>query len=684
MACLFGPSTLLAQEVDTTRVVEIPEVLVTVTRAPLEMRRAPYSITAFDRTRDDRARPGLALDEALRLVPGVQVDNRYNHALGERISVRGMGARAQFGVRGVKVLFDGIPATLPDGQTTLGHIDPAFVQRVEVLRGPASGLWGNAAGGVIQMSTVLPRGAGSRHQAGVTVGSDGLLRAGVESAGGSLDGAYLVQVSHLDFGGYREFNEARALRAHARGVYRIARLDGEVELVAGGVDYDAQNPGSLSEALLREDPGAAFPNNVRQRTGERGTQVHLGATWRGPAPGGSLEWSGYVVDREIENPIPPQIIDLERLAGGTRAVVHGTAPVGRAMLDWSAGVEAELQRDDRRNHANEEGVRGAITLDQRERVRGLATFAQLALSPTAGVTALAALRHDRFRFAAIDRLVTIENPDDSGVRHLGATSPSLGIALELSRRLRVHANATTSFETPTTTELANRPDGAGGFNPGLRPQRALSLEAGSRIAPAAGAALELTVFRLSLDDALVPYEVESAPGRQYFQNAGSAVHRGLEASAAAGLGGPTRFRAAYTFTDARFGDFTVDGADHSGNRVPGVAPHRLNLVLGRAIRRDGTLELAARHASAMAVDDANEHEAAASSVLDASAAVPVRLGRLRGSALLGVTNLADSRYVTSVVVNAFGGRYYEPGPGRSLYLGFTIGTPAGVRRTAPE
>lgn len=134
-------------------------VFVTALRAPFDAIRAPYSVAVVHSGEIQRARPGLALDEALRGVPGVQVDNRYNYALGERISIRGFGARAQFGVRGVKVLLDGIPATLPDGQTTLNQVDLGALSRVEVLRGPASALYGNAAGGVILLESEVPRGA---------------------------------------------------------------------------------------------------------------------------------------------------------------------------------------------------------------------------------------------------------------------------------------------------------------------------------------------------------------------------------------------------------------------------------------------------------------------------------------------------------------------------------------------
>lgn len=673
---LAAPVPLTGQVEDTTAVVEIPEVVVSVARAPLDLRAAPFAIATSSRSGADRALPGLALDGVLRLVPGVQVDNRYNHALGERISVRGMGARAQFGVRGVKVVFDGIPATLPDGQTALGHVDPAFVQEVEVIRGPASGLWGNAAGGVIQFATAFPPSAGARHVLGLTTGSHGFLRAGLESAGRSADGAYVVHASRLGYGGYREFNRARSLRAHLRVMHRLG--PGELQVVAGAVDYDARNPGSLSAEAMREAPDRAFPNNVRQRTGERGAQEQAGLAWTGATPIGLVEWSAYGVRREIENPIPPQIIALARLAGGSRAAVHAARAVGTATLRWSLGLEAAVQRDDRRNFANLEGERGPVTLDQIERVTDLATFGQLAVS-SGGLTAVAALRQDRYRFSAADRLVTGENPDDSGSRRLQALSPAIGVAAEVSPRLTMYANATTSFETPTTTELANRPDGAGGFNPELDPQRTRSLELGARATPGTRASLELAVFRLRVVDALIPYEVEAAPGRQFFRNAGSAVHQGLEIAAAADAGRGTRVTVSYAFTDARFREFTVRDVDHSGNRVPGVSPHRLDASVSRRAPAGWSVGLDAAFRSATPVDDANAHEAGGYLLLDAGGTLPFRVAGSRTELVLGVTNLTDRLYASSFVVNAFGGRFYEPGPGRAAYVGLTMAVPAAGR-----
>ncbi|MET0399287.1 MAG: TonB-dependent receptor [Longimicrobiaceae bacterium] len=675
-ALLLAPVSAAAQTPapDTLPTVRLDTLAVRVLRTPLPLLRAPYavSVAAGDELR--RARPGLALDEALGGIPGVQVSNRFNYAVGERISVRGFGARAQFGVRGVRVMVDGIPATLPDGQTTLNHVDPGALGRVEVVRGPASALYGNAAGGVVQLTTAPPPPGPLGAEVRVAAGGDGLLRA-QGAVGGTRGGwTYRAGGTRLSYGGYREHSRAANTLLHAQAGHGGPR--GELRLALAAVRYDALNPGSLSDSLLRLDRTRAFARNRVQCTGEAGRQGQAGLSWRGETGAGTLELSAHAVAREIDNPIPATVIDLARRGGGLRAAWSAARPLGAGALRWTAGAEAEAQRDRRKNFANLEGERGALELDQRERVTGTAAFAQVAVPLLPRLDALAALRYDRFRFAVDDRLpATAANPDDSGARTMDAWSPTLGVTLAAADAVSLYANAATAFETPTTTELANRPDRAGGFNPALRPQRTTSYEAGAKGRLGAWGAWELAAYTAAVRDALVPFEVEGAPGRQFFRNVGSARHRGVELGASLAPGAGVTARLAYAFTDARFRDYVAAGDTLDGNRVPGVAPHSLDARLGWVGAAGAFAEAEVRHASAIPVDDANRFRSPAYTVADLRAGWQgARLGRLRATPFLGITNLFDAEYNTSVVVNAFGRRFYEPGPGRTLYAGMSVGT----------
>ncbi|HYW06947.1 MAG TPA: TonB-dependent receptor plug domain-containing protein, partial [Longimicrobium sp.] len=255
------PGAAAAQEAarDTMRPVTLDTLAVGVLRVPLPLRRAPYAVSTVAGAELVRARPGLALNEALLAIPGVQVDNRFNYALGERISIRGFGARAQFGVRGVRVLVDGIPATLPDGQTTLNHLDPATLGSVQVIRGPAAAIHGNVSGGVIRFTTIEPGDVPIEADARALAGSDGLRR--LQGSVGGRRGAlrYRADVSRLRYGGFRAHSGADNVLGG--GTMGFRRGSGELRVTGRWVRYDALNPGSLSDSLLRADRGQAFARN---------------------------------------------------------------------------------------------------------------------------------------------------------------------------------------------------------------------------------------------------------------------------------------------------------------------------------------------------------------------------------------------------------------------------------------
>jgi iron complex outermembrane receptor protein len=666
------PEQARRDSADAARRRALPPIVVSVVRVPLSMEQAPIAVATTTAAEIRSGRQGLALDEALRAIPGVQVDNRFNYAVGERIAIRGFGARSQFGVRGLRVLVDGIPATLPDGQTNLNHVDLGSLGRAEVIRGPASALYGNAAGGVLLFETEAAPGVPVSERLRVTSGGSALRLQSV-TAGTADAYSYLVSVAHLDAGGHRVHDEARVTTLTGRLERELGA--GSLQFTVSGVDYDAKNPGSLTDSLLRVDRHQAFRNNVIQKTGENGRQGQLGARWRGDVRIGTIELSAHALAREVDNPIPPRIIDLTRSAGGLRAVLQQRLqPAERRawQLGWSGGVEAQLQRDTRLNFVNDSGRRAATVLDQRERVSAVGPFALLWADFGSRVSALAGLRYDRQQFRADDRLVSATNPDDSGERMMSALSPSAGVSAELLPGVRLYGNVATAFETPTTSELANRASGAGGFNPDLAPQRTTSIEAGLNARLGTLAMVQAAAYRARVRDALVPFEVPGAPGRQFFRNAGEATHRGAELWLRTTEGRMLVARGAYTHTSARFENGTTGGINLAGRRVPGIAPHRTDGSLELAPLTRLRVALDARYVSAMPADDANVAISPPYAVADVRAWLMTR-GHTWLAPFLGVSNLLDRDYNASVVINAAGRRYFEPGPGRTFYAGLEAG-----------
>lgn len=646
----------------------LPAVHVTVLRTPFDVTRAPLDVASVGARDIAVARPGFSLDEALGQVAGVQVDDRLNFAIGERLSVRGVGARSQFGTRGVRVLVDDIPATLADGQSALNNIDMGSLGLAEAIRGPASALYGNASAGVISFRTLPPPPVAFAPTARIMSGSDGLAR--FQAGFGGIKGraGYVVNANRLDYSGYRSYSNARNAHINAVATWDWDRVS--LKLVANGVQYSAQNPGSLSDSLLKLDRRQAYFNNFNQRTGERGRQNQLGVSSRAQLGVGELRLSAYGLTRSINNPIPTSIIGIHRAAGGVRAAYAVTQGSADRSITALIGGESDLQRDDRRNWVNSAGAAGAVTLDQRERVTSTSPFVQLSAN-VGRLTLLAGARYDRFRFAAADHLVGPTNPDDSGVRTMSSASPTLGVTYAFMPTLSFYANVSNGFQTPTTTELANRPDGAGGFNPQLRPERTHSHEAGVK-GRSGFIAYDLAAYDMRIDDELIPFEVASAAGRQFYRNAGTARHRGIDASATAALARDVQLHGTYSFTDARYVTYAVGSGtgrtSYATNRVPGVAPNlaSMSLDIGHPASRFVSVE--ERYRSGIPVNDANSAHAPASIITNLRGSVPVGAVAL----FAGIGNLFGYVYDTSVSINAFGGRYFDPAAGRTVYAGVDL------------
>lgn len=682
------PAPVLQQPAaDTTEAIPLSPLEVSVLRTTFLESQAPLAVSVMSGEDLQRGRSGFFLEEALRGMPGVQVQNRFNPAVGERVAIRGFGARAQFGLRGIRVIVDGIPATLPDGQSSLDHLDIGSMGRVEAVRGPASALYGNASGGVLAFTTRDPGLDPFDIEVMGVLGSYGFQR-GQATASGTIDNTgYLLTVSSQRWDGYRNLAPGSA-RADTLGTTyggserlgvnaRITRAlaGGELALTANLVDLDAENAGSkggdFSDDAFREI------NDVylRFRTGKTLEQQQVGLRWAGPLAGSfDGDFSGYLVNREIRNPIPSDIVDLSRTGMGVRAELGSSYATGFGQFQWRGGVEYDVQDDDRSEVfvAFGSGLPDEDPyLDQAEKVTNTGVFLQGTVDLPAGVVALAGLRYDSQEFEVTDRVpVTEENPDDSGSRTLSAFSPSIGASVPIGESMNLFGSIGTVFETPTTTELANQPEAPGGFNPDLDPMKGESYELGLRGPLGDAATFEITGYHTNLRNELVPFEVAGAEGVTFFRNAGESRHRGVEASLSfATLDGLVEQEVTYSYTEARFQEYELGGEDLAGNRVPGVAPQRLQAVI-RVSPDPWWLEVSGSFSDDVPVNDLNTASAPAYMVLDLRAGLAdLGIGGATVSPWVAVLNAADKNYIASVAVNAFGSRFYEPGPDRSFQVG---------------
>lgn len=664
---LAGPGAAAAAEPAAVPAAASTAVLkplvITSTRGPSAWLDDPLAVGRVDEA-DAAGEQNLTLDRLLAPIPGVFTQDRYNFAQGMRLSIRGFGARANFGVRGVRVRVDGAPLTMPDGQTELDGLDLGLVEGVEVIRGPASTLYGNAAGGVLSVRTREPSFT-PRAELDASAGGLGYRRLrGEASAGeGQLAGLLAFNATALD--GYRHHDRAETNSLTGKlGWYADA---GTLGLTFNAIDNRAEDPGGLTAAQVHADRRQAAPNSLRFDADEQIRQQRLALTWDGNGPGrDDYQLHGYLGRRDFAN-------RLAFAAGGQGAFERTFAGVGGQYSHrfealglpqkLTAGMDLEQQLDDRRRYDNLQGARGATTLRQDERAASTGVFLedQIAL----GERWLLSLggRYDRVRLAVDDRFPG--DGDDGGARHLEHWSYSSGLSYRLDAHQRLYGRLGTSFETPTVNELAN-PAG-GGFNPGLEPARALNREIGLK-GEWPTLRYEAALYSLRLEDELVPYSLPDQPGRNVYRNAGASRRDGVELAADWLFAEGWRLAAAYAYNDYRFQRYRVAGADYAGNAPAGIPRQTLFTELGYQ-RGDGYVRLNMTAVDRLYADDGNQARVGGYALFNLRIGQRLRLGGQVLEPYLGLDNLLDRRYVDNLRINDASRRYYEPGPGRTLYAG---------------
>ena len=685
------PDSVVSVVTDSARPQELGAVRVEVARTPGAADRLPWAVGSQSARDLRQGQATVGLDEALANIPGVVVANRYNFATDSRISIRGAGSRANFGMRGVKVLLDGVPQSLPDGQSQLTNVDLSAMSGVEVLRGSASSLYGNGSGGVIAFTSDLSAPHRLGVSARVTSGSFGLSKSQIRLSGRAGGTVGSLAVSRTTWDGFRQYSAADT-RQLLGAVDHALPARTTLSARAGTAETPhALNPGALTVAEYARNPDSAAANNVRRAASRAISQRYASVRVRQELTHG--EWSAtlYGQRRFVDNPLavaPPAP------AGPTNGTLNlidrrvlGLRLDGSRRLDlaWAprltAGLDAQRSNDGRVNQRVTAGVVSAPTdtvlLRQTETVTSVGPFAQLQVEPHARVTLSLGGRADRLSFKVEDRFLG-DGDDDSGDRVMTATSGHLGAVWRAADWFAPYANLSTAFETPTTTELAASPTSAGGFNPELGPQSTRTVELGARGRWKAGLGYEVALFRADANDAIVQFLETS--GRAYFRNAGATRSEGVELGVTAAPLRWLELRAAYTFANYRFTDYKIargavtDTLD--GNRLSGV-PRISSRVGARASYRGFAFDTELSMQSGVYGDDLNRVAAAdwGRGQLNLRGSWSANLRGWHVEPFAAVQNALDERYVSAVTINGFGGRVLEPAPRQNFYLGLEIGAP---------
>jgi iron complex outermembrane receptor protein len=650
-------------------------ITVTGTRVERPSMDVPASIDRVEAEDIRFARPMINLSESLGRVPGIVVQNRQNYAQDLQITSRGFGARSTFGVRGLRLITDGIPASFPDGQGQVSHFDLSSAQSIEVLRGPFAVMYGNASGGVINVQTERPEPAVSGD---LSLGSFNTSRIGLKA--GFENG--LVSTSRFHTDGYRQHSAADREQLNAKYALPLGAAS-KLTLVANVfASIDTQDPLGLTRAQMDSDPRQVAATALTFNTRKGQAQQQLGAAFEHDFSGWTLHAAAYGGHRDVRQylaiPLPIQappthsggVIDLDRnYGGGSLRLSRDSTLLGRP-LTLNIGGELERMAERRKGFINNNGDLTTLKRDEDDYVTSTAVYGQAEWRFAERWIALAGLRSNRVAFRTDDYFTS--NGNDSGRKNYAAVTPVGGLLYKLSSSTSLYANAGRGFETPTFAELAYRPAPATGLNFGLNASRSRHLEAGIKTLIGERLRVNAALFDIATRDEIA-IDTNNG-GRSTFKNAGRTHRGGIEFGANASL--PLGFEGllAWTRLEAKFRDTfaSLPGtpAVSAGSYLPGVPRATLYAELRWRHAPSGfTTALEFQHKARVWVNDSNSEAADASNVTNFAAGFTQLSGRWRFSEYFRIDNLTNRRYAGSVVVNDANARFYEPAPGRNYTIG---------------
>ena len=684
-------------------------VVVTATRVEQSSFDLPMSVDLIQGKDLRDAQMGVNASERLITIPGVVANNRYNYAQDLQISIRGFGARSTFGVRGIRLYADGVPLTMPDGQGQAANLDLMTARSIEVLRGPFSALYGNSSGGVISVFTEDgPERFTVEPYFGI--GSFETTKSGIKAGGTAGMVNYTLNVSRFDTAGFRDWSAAT--RDTANGKLTIKPDDdSKFTLVFNYLmQPDTQDPQGLTRAQFEANPRQAGVVSGTLTTRDFGVRksidnMQVGAVYeRRISDSDTVRLLAYAGDRQVVQFLgltagaqaAPRsgggVVDLDRQFGGLDARWSHRNEVAGMPLTVTAGLNYDRQEELRKGFENfigaTLGVVGALRRNETNTVSNFDQYLQGELALSESLSASAGLRRSVVKFSSTDNFITGSNPDDSGNLSFSKVTPVAGLLYKVTPVLHTYASVGRGFETPTFAELAYRTTGAtgAGINTALQANTTTNLELGVKTFLGDDTRINAALFQAKSDNEISV--LTNTGGRSVFQNVGRTTRRGLElladtrfASGAYGLASLTlidaSFDQAFTTCEQTLCPTTNPAVPVSaGSKLPGIPRHVLYAEAGwRDLLPGLNTALEARHVGKTYTNDRNTESADAYALLSARISYTVPVGGFRVTGFARVDNLFDKTYASSVIVNDGNRRFYETGPGRSMFMGVSASLP---------
>jgi len=689
---LHSQSTIYTADLDS--------ITVSITRKSDQLKIIPFAVNRLDSNLFSNLNNENSVQEILNTIPGVIAKNRFNPAQDDKITIRGIGSRAQFGSRGIKIILDNIPLTFPDGQSQLNNLNPSTIREIEIIRGPASTLYGNASGGVISIKSKQTDNEDLLIYPSFKYGSFDYQKYSLSISGRLLNGYSDFNIFTSSSNGYRYHSNSRMTGFNFLTNHSITQN----LFITGIVNYFNApyllNPGSLNKIDALTNPKKVRNIILTSGSGKKVEQFQTGITFNYlPYNNFEINSTLYGIKRNLLNPITSRIIDLNRWSYGVRTNAVVKQNILKADVKFLIGFDYEVQDDLRIEFENnglpdnqtynpnemfDKIIYGNKLLNQKEIVRSSGIFFQTDIALFNRLNVSFGIRYDHFSFKAKDNFLI--DRDDSGVSKMDEFSPMIGAGFNLFENTFIYSNYSTAFQTPTTNELSNKEDGSGGFNLALKPEYIGSIELGLR-----GEIdyllinYDFTYYKMFINNMILQYQNQFE--ESYYKNSGKINSDGFEILV---KWNPSQFAGSifsYTYQNMKFEDYVVQNGNDiiqlKGNYLPGIPVHYFNYRLISNLSKALTLQLNLTSQSKLYTNDFNgpspeSNENSDSFINDGFTIVSINLDyKINlpfGSTGIsfGVDNLFNKKYNNSIVPNAFGNNFYEPSPGRTFFAGISF------------
>ena len=656
---LVFPLFIFSNVQDSIQKIDLDNVIVKSTKINSNKKEIPLSVSIKNFRDEKNYNSQSSFSDFTRNTPGLFTSSSNNFSQDLRISIRGFGARSAFGIRGIKLIVDGIPETTPDGQSQLDNLPLGLVSSVEILRGPNANLYGNSSGGVISINTLTKSSEKHYRYSGIfgAYQYQSLQRTRI------LDWNSSSLIIHYDKRRSNGYRDQSGYKSNILNLKYINDLDNKNKIV-WQINYTdspyAYDAGGLKLSEVENDRRQARKNNIDYDTYEKVKHLKTGVSWNHKRNENSFFDSYFFYQkRDFFTKLPFNfggIISLDRDYYGL-----GTKYTKRYALDnrnrtLVLGLDYLNQSDDRKRYKNDLGVKGEITFDQIERFKSTGLYMLSQTSYDSGFLVRYGIRYD----------VNIIRTDSSSSIMLDKLNPSLGLSYKVNSNDNIFFSFGTSFETPTLNELSNNPNGEG-LNEDLKSSSSLNYEIGWRKA-VSNLTLEAIAYVISSENEILPYELEQFPGKNFYQNVGSTSRYGLELNSQLSFKGG-KINLSYTLSKNKFEDFIIDNNNLADNLIPGIPSQMLDLDLIFKLSRGRSLIISNRLIGERYADNANETLISSYNLLNIKYSKEIFK---KSEIFLGVNNAFNQEYFDNIRINAFGKRYYEPAPKRNFYFGINL------------